>query len=114
MMDITPEESARMAAATGTVETQREMPRYQCHKKVWALKIEAVLLDSQIAHLEGRETDFSAQIVPSEAGFAPFKVSGGFVAKHQPQAGGYYVRYEDGYESYSPAKAFEEGYTRIP
>lgn len=25
---------------------------------------------------------------------------------------GYYVRYEDGYESWSPAKAFEEGYTR--
>lgn len=27
--------------------------------------------------------------------------------------GGYYVRYEDGYESWSPAKAFEEGYTEI-
>ena len=27
--------------------------------------------------------------------------------------GGYYVRYEDGYESWLPAKAFEEGYSRI-
>jgi len=27
--------------------------------------------------------------------------------------GGYYVLYEDGYESWSPAKAFEEGNTRI-
>lgn len=26
--------------------------------------------------------------------------------------GGYYVRYEDGYESFSPAGAFESGYTR--
>ena len=27
--------------------------------------------------------------------------------------GGYYVQYADGFESWSPAKAFEEGYTRI-
>lgn len=25
--------------------------------------------------------------------------------------GGYYVRYSDGYDSWSPAQAFEEGYT---
>ena len=35
------------------------------------------------------------------------------VEKHNPEAGGYYVVYEDGYKSFSPAKAFEEGYTRI-
>ena len=28
--------------------------------------------------------------------------------------GGYYVRYEDGFESWSPAEAFEKGYTRLP
>ena len=33
--------------------------------------------------------------------------------KHDPQAGGYYVVYADGYQSFSPAQAFEEGYTRI-
>lgn len=27
--------------------------------------------------------------------------------------GGYYVHYSDGYESWSPAGAFEEGYTRL-
>lgn len=113
MMNITPEESARMAAVTGTPTTQREMPRYQCHKKVWALKIQAVLLDSQIASIENRSTDGSAQIVPADEGFSPFKVSPAFVSKHKPEAGGYYIRYEDGYESYSPAKAFEDGYTRI-
>lgn len=26
---------------------------------------------------------------------------------------GYYVVYDDGYKSWSPAKAFEEGYTKI-
>jgi hypothetical protein len=29
-------------------------------------------------------------------------------------SGGYYVRYADGYESWSPPKAFEEGYSRLP
>ena len=33
--------------------------------------------------------------------------------KHDPQIGGYYVVYPgDGYKSWSPAQAFEEGYTR--
>lgn len=27
--------------------------------------------------------------------------------------GGYYVKYEDGFESWSPAKPFENGYTRL-
>ncbi|PYX85030.1 MAG: hypothetical protein DMG70_05000 [Acidobacteria bacterium] len=31
----------------------------------------------------------------------------------QEYLGGYLVQYEDGYLSWSPAKAFEEGYTRI-
>ena len=31
----------------------------------------------------------------------------------EPLVGGYYVRYADGYESWSPAKAFEEGYTQV-
>jgi hypothetical protein len=39
------------------------------------------------------------------------RVDGAYVAKHNPQVGGYYVRYEDGYESWSPAEAFEAGYT---
>jgi hypothetical protein len=36
-----------------------------------------------------------------------------YLDKHSPQAGGYYVVYEDGYRSYSPAAAFEAGYTLI-
>jgi hypothetical protein len=33
--------------------------------------------------------------------------------KHKPQVGGYYVLYKDGYASFSPASAFEEGYDLI-
>ncbi len=43
----------------------------------------------------------------------PIDVSGAWMAKHEPQVGGYYVVYEDGYTSFSPADAFEKGYTKI-
>ena len=87
-----------------------EMPRYKCHKEVWALKIEKVTLD---AEGEDRESDGSATITPIEYPYMPFYVSAEYVRKHRPQPGGYYVVYKDGYESFSPAEAFEDGYTRI-
>lgn len=90
-----------------------QMPKYRCHKEVWALHIESVRLDTEEASKEGRETDGSAMLTPSEYPFAPFKVSADYVRKHNPQAGGYYVQYADGYQSFSPAKAFQDGYTRI-
>lgn len=80
-----------------------EMPRYKCHKEVWALKIE------DVKRLGGQ-----AVIFPAEEGYAPFDVSEEYVTKHNPQPGGYFVVYEDGYNSFSPAEAFEDGYTRIP
>ena len=77
---------------------ERQLPRYQCHKKVWALKIAAI---------DGNT------ITPEDDGYAPFEVPWEYVAKHSPEAGGYYVVYEDGYKSFSPAEAFEAGYSRI-
>ena len=87
-----------------------EMPRYQSHKVVWALKIKAIVRDGEG---EDRETDGSAMITPEEPGYAPFKVDHAYMHKHKPQVGGYYVVYGDGYQSWSPADAFESGYTRI-
>ncbi len=59
------------------------------------------------------QTDGGVIITPEEKGFAPFRVEREYVRKHEPQAGGYYVVYQDGYKSWSPADAFEEGYTLI-
>ena len=78
-----------------------EMPRYVCHKEVHALKIAEV-----ITH-EGATT-----IVPADEGYAPFAVPVEYCEKHKPQVGGYYVVDKDGYKSFSPAKAFEDGYTK--
>lgn len=90
---------------------QTQMPRYQCHKKVWALKIAAIELDGAG---ENRDSDGTATITPAEYGYAPIKVDREYMRKHKPEIGGYYVIYDgDFYKSYSPAKAFEDGYTLI-
>ena len=84
------------------MNAQRELPRYQCHKKVWALKIKEIV-----------GVDGGAEITPEEKGYAAFPVSLEYVNKHNPHVGGYYVVYQDGYKSFSPAEAFEEGYTKL-
>ena len=50
---------------------------------------------------------------PAEEGYDKVPLSPEYVAKHKPEVGGYYVVYEDGYKSFSPAGAFESGYTRL-
>lgn len=95
--------------------TSSEMPRYRSHKEVWALKIAAIEFDADKARADGnRETDGTATITPVEPGYAPFAVDAAYVRKHEPKAGGYYVAYSGGYKSWSPADAFEAGYTRVP
>ena len=35
------------------------------------------------------------------------------IHKNKPFVGGYYVVYKDGYKSFSPADAFEDGYSKL-
>lgn len=85
------------------------MPKYRCHKEVWALKIESV------AMIE----DGTAVIIPQDEHYEKFSVDAAYVKRHiagvSPDIvlGGYFVQYADGYQSFSPAKAFEDGYTLI-
>jgi hypothetical protein len=79
-----------------------EMPKYQCHKKVLALKIESVQATSTGGILYHDEPRFTATHVDQT-----------YMEKHKPQVGGYYVCYKGGYKSFSPAAEFEDGYTRI-
>lgn len=87
-----------------------ELPKYKCHKEVWALKIKSIVRDGEG---ENRESDGSAIITPEEEGYAPFQVSHSYMHKHKPEVGGYYVVYKDGYKSFSPADVFEDGYSKI-
>ena len=88
-----------------------QMPRYRCHKEVWALKIKTIML-YQDERPDGPKFG-GAEITPAEPGYASFFVYARYVAKHNPRAGGYYVVYDDGYKSWSPSEAFEAGYTRL-
>jgi hypothetical protein len=75
-----------------------EMPRYKSHKIVHALQIKDVT---------------GCTITPVEEGYAPFEVEPEMYLCYTPTASDYYVVYADGYKSFSPRKAFEEGYTRV-
>lgn len=88
----------------------REMPKYQSHKHVWALKIASVTDPNTDPNCV---TDGPRVLAFEEEGYAPIVVDAAYVRKHNPQPGGYFVVYADGYQSWSPAKAFEEGYTRV-
>ena len=87
-------------------QEQIEMPRYRCHKEVWALKIAAIEI----------KQDGSAEIVPHDAAFnlfiAPKEWAERFHGAKEDDPG-YYVVYEGGYTSWSPTAAFESGYTPI-
>jgi hypothetical protein len=85
----------------------KELQTYTCHKRVQAFKITEISNDPLAmvgpkAELYGDRDDDISVVVDVA-----------FMRRCNPEVGGYYVRYEDGYESYSPAKAFEEGYTRV-
>jgi len=84
---------------------QIEMPRYRSHKEVWALKIADVKKDSTVTG--------SAILIFENNRYVPIRVLYDYIQKHNPQPGGYYVVYQDGYKSWSPAEAFESGYLKI-
>lgn len=87
------------------------LPRYRCHKEVLALKIKAIVDPN--AGLP--EDDGERVLTFSDAGYeaCAFVVDREYIRRHKPHVGGYYVVYSDGYKSFSPALAFEEGYTKI-
>lgn len=85
-----------------------EIPRYQSHKQVQALKIKLAIMNPR-----GVELHFV------DERYCPIQMPVEFARKHtdgqgvQALAGGYVVWYEDGYTSWSPAEAFESGYTML-
>ena len=89
-----------------------EMPQYQCHKIVGALKIRAIMNPNE----DIPEEDHGERVVTfSDEGYeaCAFVFDAEYMLRHKPQIGGYYVVYEDGYKSFSPAKAFEDGYKKL-
>jgi hypothetical protein len=86
-------------------ETQdaAQPPQYRSHKQVGALRILGIEIGS----------DQRGLISFHEPGFAPIMCEPKMFSRYMPVQGDYLVFYEDGYQSFSPKKAFEDGYTRI-
>lgn len=80
------------------------VPRYRCHKEVGALKIKTIHMK-----MDGTgDADITFENFPDS-----INVEARWLGKHEPKVGGYFVVYADGYTSFSPADAFETGYTPI-
>lgn len=85
-------------------QTQKEMPKYNAKKVIWAHKIHGFIYDS--------DKQICA-FVPSEPGYDNVEISRAYVGKHNPHIGGYYLRHEDGHNSFAPADKFEACNTLI-
>lgn len=87
--------------------------KWESHKTVEAFKIDSIV-QYGLAML-GTGTALQGTDGQSET------VDAAWITKHLPEGalhpaalvGGYFVRYKDGYTSWSPASAFEEGYTEL-
>jgi hypothetical protein len=84
-------------------QVDAEMPRYVSHKQVWALEI------TSVTHRTDGSEDWTLEF--AENGYAPIKAPAEMFSRYRPVAGDFYVVYADGYKSFSPRKAFLEGYT---
>lgn len=84
------------------------MQQYKSHKTVEAAKINSVTMQDDGSAQINLLGDDAAVIVTAD-----------WLSKHQPAdpntplAGGYFVLYDDEYTSWSPADAFEAGYTAL-
>lgn len=77
------------------------LKKFQSHKVVEAAKIIDIRSPS----------DPTSNGVLKLEGHFGITVRASYFERHEPKVGGYYVKYPDGYESYSPAEPFESGYT---
>lgn len=83
-----------------------KLPLYNCHKQVRAARI----AESAYSSEEGRLMGYVMLELPNGTLYQQ-PVHHHWLDKYQPEIGGYFVEYGDGYISYSPAAAFEEGYS---
>lgn len=96
-----PETPAAPAVAQSAVNILPEMPQYQSHKIVRA------------AQITGIEPQSATGLTGLILGELRAVMGLDWMRHFAPEVGGYLVEYSNGYVSYSPAKAFEEGYIEL-
>jgi hypothetical protein len=91
------------------MDNELELPKYKCHKVVNAAKI----LEINDARGGEDKKEFVLEVGKNKKGEiekSSVLIFKEWIVKHEPKVGGYYVVYDNGYSSWSPADAFEEGY----
>lgn len=78
------------------------MKTYQCHKRVLGAPIVSCDIVDNVVIYEA-----------ADGSHAGYRVHGDFFSRGIPPAGSYLVEYEDGYVSWSPKAAFEDGYAPV-
>ncbi len=91
-----------LTETTTIVVKHKEMPTFRSHKEVKALQIETI---------ESTQAGYKLHFMDDD--HKPIEVDGPMMTRYMAKPGDYYIVYPDGYTSISPAKAFEDGYTRI-
>ena len=86
------------------------LARWQSHKIVRGGQITMVDL---VGRKDGPQNTYFIQVTDKNGDTLDIDIPVEVFARGVPSAGDFLVAYEDGYLSWSPAKAFEEGYTRI-
>jgi len=81
------------------------MKQYRSHKIVEAGKITAIEVDEDKTARIALDT---GEVITTRSGWYHQQTSR---IDGDALIGGYYVRYSDGYDSWSPAGVFEDGYT---
>ncbi|HET6220192.1 MAG TPA: hypothetical protein VFE27_24400 [Acidobacteriaceae bacterium] len=85
--------------------------RWKCHKIVRAAKILEVKLSPSV--MDPAEMQYAMLALEAKGTPIFIGVNAGWLERFDPKAGGYLVVYEDGYQSFSSAKAFEDGYALL-
>jgi hypothetical protein len=86
----------------------KQLPLYTCHKQVRALEIRTI---GAYSYEPSPEARLVREVVFADPDYPPLKLDESLFARYVPMPGDYYVVYEDGYQSFSPRKAFLEGYS---
>ena len=99
-----------------------KFPTYRSHKTVEAFQIGSITPQQLGTHdntieeprlIDGIPVASKTEyLIVSEDGQYHAVVGDNFVMKHDPYIGGYFVRYKNGHESFSPADAFEDGHVQ--
>ncbi|MER9622665.1 hypothetical protein NKI98_14700 [Mesorhizobium sp. M0222] len=96
-----------VAAEVPAEAVNAALPRYRCHKVVQALKLTDITRNLDTGQVT---------LTPEDKSYQPFDAPPNWYERFHGSDNdtGYFVRYDDGFASWSPTEPFEDGYSLLP